>query len=221
MQCCSIGELCSITEFQYGPKWKSLCFVAIIKQPEAASHDINIKSISEPARVAFRRSPVVGGVGLPVRASVWLRPQAAETMTCSARASISLGASRRFVSPWPSWPLSLRPEAAATEAQRLVPLWTQYDTESHWTSTHPSSTACPRRWWADYEQHRARTPHSSPGPHSDSRNGEDPRGFGPDYGKPLETHTDHQSTTQHKEYTHHQHCMKNNTDTFIYHQCMM
>lgn len=48
-------------------------------------------------------------VEVPVSARVWLRPHAALTMALSARESISLGASTRLVSPWPNWPLSLRP----------------------------------------------------------------------------------------------------------------
>lgn len=58
-------------------------------------------------------------LSVPVRAKVWLRPQAAATINLSARASITLGASRRLVSPWPSWPLSLRPEEKSHKSQVL------------------------------------------------------------------------------------------------------
>lgn len=136
-------------------------------------------------------------LSLPVSASVWLRPQAAATIRWSARPSISLGASRRLVSPWPSCPLSLRP------GKQMKKIWLPacVQKQSHIRSiairpernpsTHPSSTACPQRWWANYEQNRDPTPHSWPGHHSDSRSGEDPTGSGPDYGKQLQTQRQH------------------------------
>lgn len=86
---------------------------------------------------------------LPVSARVWLRPQATETITCSARASINLGASRRLVSPWPSWPLSFRPKEAGTQAQCLI---TQTNTDNHWACYLPQLHSLPsvvmKRLWA-------------------------------------------------------------------------
>jgi len=46
---------------------------------------------------------------LPVSIRVWFFPQAAPTTLCSFRDSITVGKSRRFVSPTPSCPFSLRP----------------------------------------------------------------------------------------------------------------
>lgn len=154
----------------------------------------------------------MGELSLPVSAMVWLRPHAAETITWSARASINLGASRRLVSPWPSWPLSLRP----AEARKQKPAckstviraaftgvtsvcgWRRLRIYSvtnicSWTQhvTHPSSTACPRWSWGDCVRRRDRRPRSSPGHHSDSRSDVDPRDSGPSYGKQLETSRQH------------------------------
>lgn len=46
---------------------------------------------------------------LPVKARVWFRPQAADTITSWLRPSMSLGASTLLVSPCPSCPFSFRP----------------------------------------------------------------------------------------------------------------
>lgn len=133
-------------------------YTGVLFQQAAVLHDLVAVLHNHWKQLLLcKENPHSAQLSLPVSARVWLRPQATETITCSARASINLGASRRLVSPWPSWPLSLRPKEAGRQAQCLITQPTQTTTVH---VTYPSSTACPLWLWRDCEQHRGRTPRS-------------------------------------------------------------
>lgn len=183
------------------------------------------------------------GLCLPVSARVWLRPQAAETITWSARASINFGASTRFVSPWPSWPLSLRPKKVKKEISADYCLFysvlltnvymhctdlVSFELTLHFSVSsrkkqpgffYPSSTACPQWSLGDCELHRDQTPHSWPGHHSDTHNDGDPTDSGPGYGMQLKTqevrHTKHFDVIN----TYNRHIIKWNNHNLAY--CML